>query len=240
LGDRLLRYPATRHAAIGVVVCGLMALMGCNSVPSAGLQTLVAVVSGTPVQAPKAIPGVRYLRVRSAGAASFLVLGDFDNLGAGRTQVWYSAGRQVLRLFDGRVAGSAGLGADWTSVTWVGLPASWAEVTERPVHYLRVRDTMPGHLMGLREAVTVRRTAAPASLTIPGVSESEWRRWTWFVEEATSVDARGHRIGGFAPLPTAMFAVDLSQPGDAVLYSRQCLAPDVCLEIQQWPAGSAP
>jgi len=180
------------------------------------------------------------LRVSNAGSDSFLVLGDVDQGPAGPLQVWYSAGRQVLRLQQGRVAGSAGLTVDWAAVDWQGLPATWSAAGAVPLQYLRVRDVMPGHWAGVRERVTLARTAAPAHLALPGITEAEWRRWVWFTEEATPVDAGGRPLRGGVRLPPALYAVDLGQPGEPVLYSRQCLAPDFCLEIQPWQhAGTA-
>jgi hypothetical protein len=211
-----------------------MTLSGCNSVPYAGLQTLAAAISGSPARPRTSIPGVSFLRVANVGSDSFLVLGDADEGRAGPLQVWYSAGKQVLRLHQGRVAGTAGLTVDWTGVDWRGLPSSWAAVGSATVQYLRVRDVMPGHRVGVRERVTLARSAAPAQLALPGVAEPEWRRWVWFTEEATPLDADDRPLEGGLRLPPAVYAVDVGQPGEPVRYSRQCLAPDFCLVIQPW------
>jgi hypothetical protein len=212
----------------------MLVLSACNSVPAAGLQTLAAVISGPPVRPPQAVAGVQFLRVSHGGAEAFMVLGDVDQGPAGRYEVWYSAGRQVLRLHQGRLAGSAGLTVDWTTVNWQGLPATWSAASAAPQRYLRVRDVMPGHWAGVRELVTLTRSAAPARLDVPGVPEVDWRRWVWFTEAATPVDAQGQPLRGGARLPPALYAVDLGQPGEPVRYSRQCLAPDFCLQIQPW------
>lgn len=178
------------------------------------------------------------MRVRQGGSESFVVLGDVDLAASGRAEVWYSAGRQVLRLRHGRVVSSAGLPFDWSNSEAVGLPASWAAIGGEPVSYLRVRDEYPGHRMGVRERVVVRRVAAPAALALPGVTEPQWRAWAWFSETAhADAGLAGTRV---APvLPAALFGVDLRAAGEPVRYSRQCLAPDVCVELQPWGAPPA-
>jgi hypothetical protein len=239
-------FAGLRWAFLPFAGLSTLVLSACNSVPVAGLQTLAAMMAGAPIRPPAAVAGVQFLRVYNAGSNSFLVLGDVDQGPAGPLQVWYSAGRQVLRLHQGRVAGSAGLTVDWTAVDWQGLPDSWSAAGTVPRQYLRVRDVMPGHWAGVRERVTLARITAPARPDIPGVAESEWRRWAWFTEEATPVDIEGRPLRGVVRLPPAVYAVDLGQPGEPVRYSRQCLAPDFCLEIQPWrhagnaPQGSAP
>lgn len=208
-------------------------LAACTSVPASGLKTIAAAVGVGSSRAPAPVQGVRFMRVRQGGSESFVVFGDVDLAGSGRAEVWYSAGRQVLRLRDGRIVSSAGLPFDWSTSETSGLPLSWGGVGSEPVSYTRVRDEYPGHRMGVRERVVVRRVAAPPGLVLPGVTEQQWRAWVWFSETAVEEGIpAGTRAA--AVLPAALFGVDLRAAGEPVRYSWQCLAPDVCLELQPW------
>jgi hypothetical protein len=210
------------------VALGAVGMSACTSVPASGLQTMAVALTGVGAKAPAATPGVRFMRVRLDRAESFLVFGDVDVSPWGPVEVWYSAGRQVLRLHNGRVFTSAGMPVDWSATDWAASPPAWSAVRSEPVAYLRVRDEYPGLRMGVRERVTIRRVAPPSGLALPGVAEQRWRAWAWYSETAVPDDA----APGGQLLPPALFGVDLKAPGEPVRYSRQCLAPGVCLELQ--------
>jgi len=231
-----------------------MVIGGCNSVPSAGFQTLIAAAGLRHGPTPQFAPGIAYLRADWGAGEAYLVLGDVDASAHGATQVFYSSGRQVLRLQQGRVAGSFGLPVDWPAVAWTGLPVSWRVADAGAVRYVRTRDQSPSQRMGVREAITLKRTPAPARLDLPGVDRAQWQRWAWYTEEATLLHAEGTLAGGSMTarglqgrsavleeisnaeiLPPAMFAVDLDMPGEPVRFSYQCLSPDFCLRLQPLP-----
>lgn len=250
-------HPRLVLCLLGAMLC--LAVGGCNSVPSAGLQTLAATVGLSPGSATQFVPGIAYLRADWGAGEAYLVLGDVDGSIHGPTQVFYSAGRQVLRLHRGRVAGSYGLPVDWPAVAWTELPASWRMADAEAVWYERTRDQSPSQRMGVREGITLRRTTAPAHLDLPGVDRAQWQRWAWYSEEATpllaegifareSTTARGVQGQSTMPaavstadiLPPALFAVDLDMPGEPVRFSYQCLSPDFCLRLQPLPPGPPP
>jgi hypothetical protein len=226
-------------------------LAGCQSAPVAVWQTLAAAIQSGP-DGPPAVPNVSFLRVVSPSGTAFLVLGDTDTVdGGGRAQVWYSAGRQVLRLEQGRLSSTAGLPVDWRFVSTSSRP-TWSSVQATPGAYFRRRDEFPGYRFGITERVTVRAAQPPAAGWV--------RQWTgrpgvaWFAEEAEpwqqadrplppAASARSPLLAGAESsrrhnLPTAWFAVDLKAPGEPVLYSRQCLSREFCLELE--PVVSVP
>lgn len=231
------------HPVAVSLACALLA--GCQSAPLAVWQTAVMAVRPGAVVAPS-VPNVSFLKVVSPAGTAFLVLGDLDPAaGGGQAQVWYSAGRQVLRLDQGRVASTAGLPVDWRSVATSGRPL-WSSAQAAPASYLRQRDEFPGYRFGITERVTVRAARPPA--------DGWGRQWAgrpgvvWFAEEAEPWQEADRALplaaSGSSPsraaadanrrlsLPTAWFAVDLKAPGEPVLYSRQCLARHFCLELE--------
>lgn len=254
--DRPRRQTRPELRILSAIFC--LAIGGCNSVPSAGLQTLTAATGLGRGTAPQFAPGVSYLRADWGVGAAYLVLGDLDTSARGPVQVFYSAGRQVLRLQHGRIAGSYGLPVDWPAVTWTELPASWRLADAGALRYVRTRDQAPSHRMGVRENITLRRTPAPARLDLPGIDRAHWERWAWYTEEVAPLRAqesstqeppasqglrgRSGLLLGVSTgeiLPPALFAVDLDAPGEPVRFSYQCMSPSFCLRLQPLPPAPA-
>lgn len=192
------------------------------------------VLPNDPLAKAQLDPRLRYLRVDTSREGSALMaLGYLDPVkddpqGAPQ-EVWYSASKEVLRLRHGRLAGATGLPREWRDVQFSAVP-TWRAVLERPSlgRYQRTRDTMPGALTGVKDSVTIRPIAPPSgtlvSVQLPASVQ-------WFEEVAETRPPA-------AQLPPSLFAVDLSNGAERVLYSQQCLAADLCLALRPVAAAA--
>jgi hypothetical protein len=181
-------------------------------------------------------PDFRYLRVDAFGyPPALLVLGYLEPGSSGPVEVWYSAQREVLKIANGRVVGSAGLQADWRNVQFTGLPAHWDWALDRTnptPKFERVRDTMPGYRFGIREQISARIAVPPAYvLPVMPVPGAVW------VEESIQAENLQGQPG--STLPSAWFAIaGDGSPGTAkVVASYQCLAASLCMRLQPWPSS---
>ena len=173
-------------------------------------------------------PAFQYLRVAVGKNVALVELGYIDASPQPDTEVWYSASKEAIRLWHGRLAGTAGLNTDWRTVKFSDVP-SWKSALQGGATYRRQRDVMPGYLVGVREQVLIRPIASPLKSEFVGTPPLGLQ---WF-EELSAPE-------GLAPkLPAARFAVDLSGPQERVIYSEQCLSAELCLTIQVWPAPMA-
>ena len=279
LATPLLRGWGERTPIVALITSGVLALLaGCQSAPLAVWQTFAAGVRPGDASAPPAVAGVQFLKVRSPSGVAFMVLGDTEPpaavlatpasavgappaVGAGSVaprsaaaavDVWYSAGRQVLRLEQGRVVSTAGLPVDWRAVRTSPRPA-WSSALNGPVHYLRSRDEMPGYRFGVLERVTIRPSPGPDAAWARAVSNRPHLAWfteaaePWLVAQAQArirgehpERATADRAGLAPALPVAWFAVDLQSPGEPVVFSRQCLSLALCLDIEPVSSRTAP
>lgn len=201
-------------------------LAGCTPTGSAILQTFTMTLRPTSSAAKPALnPQYRYLRVTTQGREALLVLGYLDQTPQGPVEVWYSAGRETLRLQGGRLVGAAGLLTEWRQVTIPPLPA-WREMASG-YRWERTRDVMPGYRYGVRDILLTRQIPPPRGRMPAGEDPSGL---LWFEERQISPPP--------APLglPPALYAVRIDPQGrEAVVFVEQCLAPDLCLRWQFLP-----
>lgn len=174
-------------------------------------------------------PDYQYLRVVTNGEVALLVLGYTDLGPTGRpVQVWYSAGKEVLRLQDGRLVGLAGVPLEWRNVVLSADLPAWRDITT-PRSFRRQRDEMPGYRIGLQEQITVRPITAPSGTRLMGTEVASLR---WFEETTAPLpDTAPALATHFRPLPPARYAVG---PAGAV-YGEQCLDAQLCISWQSWP-----
>jgi hypothetical protein len=113
--------------------------------------------------------------------------------------------------------------AEWRNVSQPGAP-SWAEAARaaEPLHWIRVRDVMPGYQYGVRDALTLRRIAPPAGSALLNVAPDTL---VWFEETVE---------GGV--LPPARYAVESTGERTVVVYGEQCLSASSCIRWQRWSA----
>lgn len=222
-------FPAFRAAAVAGAA---ILLTGCTpglGAAVASLRQVVAPASGADVS--KLDPNFAYLRVTRGKHVGLLWRGSVENSPEGPVEVYYSSTGEVLRLRDGRLMGALGLVTEWR---YVADPApGWAEVVKSrdPAAFVRIRDVMPGYRSGVRDELVLRPVVVPQRSALRAIDP---RSLEWFEESVRTRD--GTRIPGVVSdrLPAARYAIDVAGKQPVVVYSEQCLAPDLCFTWQRW------
>jgi len=184
--------------------------------------------SAPPVDQSSLSGDVSYIRLQIDGREVYLALGYVDEHPRGPVEVWYSEGREVLRLQGGRLVGTAGLSTEWRGVVMPELPSWRAMVAGH--RWTRQRDVMPGYRMGVTDTLEVRGISAPKGVKLVGFEGVEL---AWFQETARTVpDEPALR------LPPVRYAVHVGEDGtETVVFAEQCVAADLCFSWQLWPTS---
>ena len=214
----------------GSVVVQTLQYVGGQWVPGAAANANAKAHGGDLPARPD--PRYRYLRVqRNDAPPAMLVLGYVDAHPLGPIEVWYSATGEVLKLQDGRIVATHGLGADWPSVWFAVAPTAWPEVGAQGAVFERVRDALPSYNFGVREAVSTRPWQQTPGLQWPGpVGQSVNGPYLWYQEIARGPDGT---------VLVSWFGWGTHQGVQGIAYSEQCLTPRLCLRIQRWPLQEA-
>jgi Group 4 capsule polysaccharide lipoprotein gfcB, YjbF len=228
-----LQYPAWL-----AVLCVTLCLGGCADSSSLFFGTVRDLyASGTLGGAQDKIPArpdlrYRYLRVEVKGSPpAMLVLGFIDPHPDGPIEVWYSADREALRLQNGRIVGLSGSAKDWLNVQLIPAPKPWMALEPEGMSFVRRRDEMPGYRYGIADQVMVRPYVGIPQIELPrSLSADKAATYRWFREDA--VQTSGQK--GPA-LPAAWFAWGMHRGTYGIVYSEQCVAPEICIRIQPWP-----
>jgi len=213
----------------------IVSLAGCASGSTPLTDVLSAVASeqfgsGQASTLPaKPNPLYRYLRIEVEGRApALLVLGYVDAHPQGDIEVWYSAGREVVKTQNGRIVGTAGLEIDWRAVRFPSAPPVWTEVPPQGSVYQRSRDEMPGHRYAINDRIELKPWIGVPPIALPAsLPAKQARAYGWFREATLNSSAQ--------PLPPSWFAWGLYRGQPAVVYSEQCLSATFCLKLQRWP-----
>lgn len=216
---------------ISITLLFSLFLAGCTAFLQSPLVVGVAALwpQAEPDQ-PLLNPSFHYLRLTVEGRPVYLASISGDD--QGKSSVWYSAGREVIRMRDGRIAGAVGMKDEWRQVVLPQLP-DWAELAERavPLRWTRIRDVMPGYRFGVRDELVLQRIAPPSVSELKGI---EPQSLVWFEERFEDVATR-------EVLPPARYAVQRTGQSARVVYGEQCLSRELCFTWQHWPvAGQAP
>ena len=93
-----------------IFICLMFALTGCQSTElDSGMQMLKAAIRGSDQPTGAGLnQRFAYLRVTAGKPVAFMALGYVDPHPNGPVEVWYSADREVIRLQNGRLVGTAG------------------------------------------------------------------------------------------------------------------------------------
>ena len=176
------------------------------------------------------LPGFEYLRVQVRGRQSLMVLGQRvvgpegeKGRPALQDEYWYSPQSELMQLRDGRVWRVMGMTTEWRSQAaqapaWHEVPASGDAVA-----WVRQVDRMPGYRWAERDAVRTRRVPAPAGAEAAAVGQ-RWPQAQWFEDAVDSRDGAGR--------PWA-FVQRFALWQDQVVYSEQCIAPDLCVALMR-------
>lgn len=185
--------------------------------------------NGSSLQDVKLNPLYRYLRVEAQGHLPvLLVLGYLDAHPQGDIEVWYSAQGEVIKIQNGRIVGTVGLGIDWRAVRFPSAPPVWSEIPTQGGAYQRLRDEMPGHRSAISDRLEIKPWPGLPPIALPtSLSVDQARSYAWFRELTVNTHAQ--------PLPPAWFAWGLHRGQPTVVYSEQCLSASFCLRLQPWP-----
>ena len=204
-------------------LCGLALLAGCaplaDTVGGFGPMGQALRYALKPAVAPDVAalpPGFAYLQVRVYGRQSVLA----SVPGQGDDELWYSPQSELLHLRQGRLWRVLGMTTEWRGQQ--AQPPAWADVpaSGEPVPWVRQVDRMPGYRWAERDEVLTRRLPAPPAKLDDVLAT--WPQAQWFEDSVQSRDAAG-RPWAFGQ----RFALWQGQ----VVYSEQCIAPDLCLAL---------
>ena len=121
-----------RIRAVGVMLLSIF-LAGCETSPTLqsvkDLGKYFSPGSSTTTATPALNPAYRYLRIQTGKRVAYFALGYVDPLPEGKVEVWYSGGKEVLKLLDGRMVGMVGTATEWLAVKLISPPA-WGDKLE--------------------------------------------------------------------------------------------------------------
>ena len=209
------------------------ALGGCASTSTPLTDSLKLVFSpgqGAPAIPDTPDPRYTFLRVKANGyPPGMLALGFIDPHPEGPVFVWYSSAGDVLRTQNGRIVGSTGTPVEWSALRWLSAPPAWNAVPVGGYRYERERDVMPDYQFGIRETLYGEARPVPPDAELPATLPAELaHRYSWY-REVVSGSTASHW------LPPSLFAWGRYADEWTVVYSKQCLSPDLCIELQRWP-----
>ncbi|TAL59041.1 MAG: hypothetical protein EPN84_12010 [Legionella sp.] len=204
-------------------------LCACSSSTAPMLSAAKSVIH--PKSGVSLDPDYRYLRTSFISHSilpspvAYLALGSSQYTSSGLLQIWYSADKEIIKLCNARLCGTAGLPVDWRKVLLKNIP-SWDQIRLNDIVYERQRFVMPGFHFGIQDQVFVHKIAAPKRSLLVGFNPNQL---IWF-KENTICSQKNMR------LPDARYAVDFSGNKPQVIYSEQCLAKGLCFAFQIWTA----
>ena len=164
------------------------------------------------------------MQVRVDGRESVLALGrrvpvqTADDAGQAHDEYWYSPQSELLQLRDGRLWRVVGMTTEWRRQ--LARPPAWTELAPdgQPVLWTREVDRMPSYRWAEKDRIRTRRMpGAP-----PGVPAAEGAPLQWFEDEVLTRDATGREWS---------FVQHFGVLQGRVVYSRQCVARDLCLVL---------
>lgn len=176
-------------------------------------------------------PPFHYLRAVVDGRTLFLASNSHAIDSAVSDTVWFSAGREVLRLRDGRLVAAVGTEVEWRSVIIPDLP-TWASLAAMTGEHRwqRQRDVMLGYRFGVQDDLVLKRISVPNDSKLKGIDPQSL---LWFEEriEKSTLNARGHDI------PVARYALKVVEGQASVVYGEQCISSKLCFSWQHWPVS---
>jgi Group 4 capsule polysaccharide lipoprotein gfcB, YjbF len=160
--------------------------------------------------------GYEYLKVQTQGRQSMLVLSLRQVQGRDIDELWYSTDREMLHLHNGRLVEAVGLTREIRR-TSEGAP-SWDSLNTKAQVWVHERDLMPYYQYGVRQFVISQQvTPTPQEQALVP------RAQRWIQEQVKTESAKEGTW-----VHDEIFALDGK---DRVLYSEQCIAADLCLQM---------
>ncbi len=229
-----LMMPLPRHTQAAIAcIAGLLSSGCATNIPSYAKALDALWTTGHAPAPPNQLnPAYRYLLITANDAApAVLVLGYEDPHPQGLIEVWYSAKQEVIKTQNGRIISTAGLPTNWDRVQTPTAPANWPDIAPQGSNYQRLRDLSPGYQSNVADQVTIKPHAGLPDISLPPtLASTTAKKLKWFSESS---------LGRSAPLPVAWFAWGEHRGQPGIVYSRQCLTPQYCLQLQRWPQEPA-
>jgi hypothetical protein len=220
VGFSLPRYVRRVNFRILAITLGLAFFLGgCTNLWQAGIDAMRAVQPQTIHPSQLHLdPNLQYLKVTVNRQELLMVLGyHFDD-----QQVWFSSDRAVLKTKKGYLLDLDGFEVNWHNIQ--GPDLATVLLLKKPTAYTRVRDQSPGYRVQIRESVLLTPLDGPPRDAPAGLMQQQSLRW--FKEEVRSRYAEQLSA---EPLP-GFFAVDTSQKPIRIVYGKQCLRMDYCIQ----------
>lgn len=162
--------------------------------------------------------GFEYLEVDWQGRKAAMALGYRETNGSKVIEHWYSGQGEMLKMVNGRVVQVLGMTQEVRHVD-TNTPV-WSDILAHrlPMVWSQTKEVMPGYRYGLKEyAITQQVNPSAAERTLITNATA------WVLEEIKSKDEKGK-----VWIYQQKFAVN----GDKVIYSEQCLAPEMCFKLR--------
>lgn len=193
---------------------GVLLLAGCM-----GFNPVVDTVLNQAAPAPRSyVRGFEYLEVRAPAGVAAMALGARDKVGDQVHEYWYSGQREMVHMVNGRIHEVIGMTHEVRHSAYEA--PSWAALTQsdRPLIWSQTKDVMPSYQYGLTEFVISQRVEPTTAEKKLVTQDAVW------VEE----EVKGKRADGGDWIYRQKFALGMS----GVVYSMQCIAPDLCFEFK--------
>ena len=228
---------------VAVLLPGMLA--GCGSGASAIGSTLLFAAKApfSSASPPELNPSFQYLRVRHEGRDAYLARGYVERTQNGLREVYYSAERETLTLLDGRLVGFSSNDIS-LRVDHIGATPMWSTLFgamhRQAFAYARQFSRLPNGPLAVREEVQIIRLNPSAVRRDPTrAGELTWAREVFSPVTARSGESNLPYASDFAfvanALPGSTSVADSAPVATLPVYSRQCLSPIFCIEIEPWP-----
>ncbi len=194
-------------------------MLGCRSNPT--YDTLTTLLPWQK-QFAQVQPGVEYLWVSVGGRAAVMALGERSLVGVApnvvRHEYWYTGQGEMLYLQNGRIQEAKGFTQEWRGQ--LSSPPEWSDVLQsnRAISWRRQLDVMPAFRYNLVDHITTYNLPTPKQLpeNVPTTA-----LWIGDSVESKNENGRPWRF-------EQRFAIE----NGVVVYSEQCLAPQLCLKLR--------
>ncbi len=162
--------------------------------------------------------GFEYLEVEWQGRKAAMALGYRETKGTQVSEHWYSGQGEMIKLVNGRVVQVLGMTKEVRHVS--GTPPVWADLLAHrsPVAWSQTKEVMPLYRYGLQEFFLSQQSTPTASEKVIA-SEAT----AWVVEDVKSKTEKG---------TTWIYQQKFALVGDKVIYSEQCVAPEMCFKLR--------
>jgi hypothetical protein len=192
-------------------------------------HTLQHAISGKPNTAQGVfLPGYDYLLIDVQGRQAVMALGKRQMAttpdGDVTDEYWYSGDKEMLHLRNGRIQKLLGTPTEWRDSR--GQPPAWANLQagQAASPWLRERDEMPHFRYGIQDRINTQAVAtAPAGRSLANQPVQ------WVQDSVVTTDPQGQRWA---------FEQHFALQNNRVVYSEQCISPQLCLRLSYKPSSA--